>query len=437
VKLVGVDLGADEVRLARGERGLGGVRISAVERLPYERLATALPAGARVAVALPAAAATHRALTLPFRDRRRLARTVPLELLGHLAAEPADGVVAFDVLGPAAGGGVDVLAATVRRADVDAHLAPLARLGIVPARIDLAPLPLWHLLPGAPADAALVLADGARSALSVRRRGRLAGLRALDTPAEEADGFAAEVRWSLAALGGAPPVLVLAGPDAGTALAAALARALPARVDAVESVAGGRLPGGETAAACALAAGLVAGGGGGPTLAFAGAAREGLRLRRLGALAAAAVVLGAVDLGLVRHELVRRDAALAAAIRREATAVLPDASARAPRAALEAELAARGGRARGAGALGLLRELSVRVPAGLRLDLDELVVDPDELRLHGRAGSFEAVEALRRALAASPLLADVVADETRPSVDGRQVEFRVRGARRPAGGVRS
>src|SRR5439155_1577429 len=61
----------------------------------------------------------------------------------------------------------------------------------------------------------------------------------------------------------------------------------------------------------------------------------------------------------------------------------------------------------------------------------------DGIRLHGRAESFDAVDALRRGLAASPLLADVTAEETRTTVDGRRVEFRLRAARKPALGASS
>ena len=85
----------------------------------------------------------------------------------------------------------------------------------------------------------------------------------------------------------------------------------------------------------------------------------------------------------------------------------------------------------------MLRELSARVPPALRLDVDELAVERDGILLHGRAESFDAVDALRRALAASPLLADVTADETRTTVDGRRVEFRLRAARKPALGASS
>src|SRR5207247_360721 len=52
-----------------------------------------------VLTALPATAVTHRLLVLPFRDPRRLARTVRLELFGQLPDEPEDALVAYESLG--------------------------------------------------------------------------------------------------------------------------------------------------------------------------------------------------------------------------------------------------------------------------------------------------------------------------------------------------
>src|SRR5207247_717053 len=85
----------------------------------------------------------------------------------------------------------------------------------------------WNLLPATRDDQALVIADGAASALALRRGGRLAGLRALGASAREPAALASEVRWSLAALGGAPATVVVAGTDAGGARARAAAAALP------------------------------------------------------------------------------------------------------------------------------------------------------------------------------------------------------------------
>jgi type II secretion system protein L len=446
MRIIGLDVGEHEVRVAVGERRLGTLRLVSVERLPLSSdAALARLAGRRpdvVLSALPAAAVTHRFLTMPFRDRRRLARTVPFELRGQLPVEPATATVAFEVVG-AADGGATVLAAVARRPDLDAHVARLSAAGLPPARIDLAPLPVWNLLPDATGRLALLVADGARSALAVRHAGRPTGLRALAANARDAPALVAEVRWSLAGLGGTPDTIVLAGADATPALEAALAAAVGARVVRVSAAA--RLPiESGNLDACAIAAGLVVGAG---KRSRSGIALAGLDAsttagpRRAIALALLVVLAGGVDLALVRRDLVRRDAALVAAIHDEAVAALPDARIVAPRAQLEAAaLAARQSRARrGAttGALDTLRDLSTRVPAGLRLDLDELVIDADGVRLHGRGDSFDTVDALRRALATAPGLADVTADETRTTVDGKRVEFRLHATHRPAGGTSS
>jgi len=147
-----------------------------------------------------------------------------------------------------------------------------------------------------------------------------------------------------------------------------------------------------------------------------------------------------VNLGLWHARLSRRDAQLRDTVHAVAAAALPGAPLVAPRAELEAAVAAldRGAAPGGAaGALALLREASARVPASVRLDLDELVVEPGTLRLGGRTDSFDAVEALRRALAASPLLASVAAEEARATVDGHSVEFRLRAERRSTTGTSS
>ncbi len=442
-RLLGIDIAPGEVRIARGEHRLGGVRLTDVARLPLagETLATILARvggarrGAHVLTTLPPAAVAHRVLALPFRDRRRLARTVPLELAGQLAAEIEDAVVAFEPLAEG-GDGTTVLAVAARRADVDQRATLLATAGLAAARIDLAPLPAWNLVAAHAGDAALILADGTQSSVSVRRAGRVVALRALDRAPSDADAFAAEVCWSLAALGEPPPTIILAGADAASVLGALRAATRGISVVPIGRVATAR---GDDLDACAVAAGLVLGAGRtGSGLRLGGTQASAGSWRAAAALAAAAIVLAVVNLGLWHLRLAQHDATLRAAIRSAAAAVLPEAPLAAPRAELEAAVAALGdGHRDAAGALALLREASARVPAAIHLDLDELVVEPQALRLGGRAASFEAVEALRRALAASPLLASVAAEETRATVDGRGVEFRLRAERRTAPGTSS
>src|SRR5436309_840847 len=305
MRILAIDVGERELRVASAVRAFGAVRLGAVERIAFadraelaaalERLAASRPQA--IVTALPAALVTHRILTFPFRGRHRLAATVPFELLGQLPAAPDDPVVAFERLARTESGTV-VLAAVARRADVDASLEPLVAAGLAPARVDLAPLPVWNLVPAAAGDTALGLADGERSALSVRRGGPIAGPRPLGAAA------------------GRPR---LVAPRAQ--LEAAVASALRQRT-------------------------------------------------RLG----------------------------------DGTSILE-----------------------------VLRELSTRVPGTVSLDLDQLTIDGDSLDLRGRAASFDTVEALRRALASTPFLTEVTADETRATVDGRGVEFRLRAARRPSG----
>jgi hypothetical protein len=449
VRLLAIEIAEREVRVAWGERGIGAARLTAVERVPLDggaeplRAALAGLAAARPAVVLttlPLALCTHRLLRLPFRDRTRLARTAPLELLGQLPVAPDDLVVATRPTGQTAGG-TEVLAAAGRRADVDARAATFAEAGLTDARIDLAPIPALALVPDEVTSAALVIADGTSSAVAIRRDGRLAGLRALASDARDPLALGGEVRWTLRALGFSGPVCC-AGADA-VRVQPALAAALETAVDALApSTAIAGAGSAEDLVACAVPVGLILGEGrrSAAGLTFTGDRDDGARRwRRPAALAAAALLLGLVDVALVRASLVHRELALSRAASEVAAAALPGTPVSAARAQLEEAVAARR-RLRPAGdvpVLEVLRELSARVPDTLRLDLDELVVEPEAVRLHGQAESFDAVEALRTALAASPIMREVVADETRSTVDGKRVEFRLRAVRRTAVGAPS
>jgi hypothetical protein len=290
---------------------------------------------------------------------------------------------------------------------------------------------------------AVLVVDGQRSAVTIRRDGQLAGLRALTAAAEEPAALVAEARWVLAALGGAPGTLVLAGSGTAAVRAAVSGAGLAPTVAWLPEVAALPLGAAEDLSACAVAAGLVIGAGRSATasLTFARGREPATRRARVPvALAATAAVLGVLDWGIVRHGLVRQDARLRTAIHDEAAAVLPEGRLAAPRAELEAAVASARQRMAPAGASGplaLLHELTTHLPAALRLDVDELVIAPDAVSLHGRTESFEAVDALARALARSRLLGEVAAADTRTTVDGRQVEFRLRATRRVEGEISS
>jgi len=442
-RLLAVELAPGEVRLARAERRLGATRLVELARHPYADQATLAavlaPALAwrptTIVTALPLARASHRVLTLPFRDPRRLTETVPLELAGQLPVDVGDAATGFVPI-ETSSAGTRVVAALARRAEVDGLRKTLAAAGAPAARVELAPLAAWHVVePARAQSAALVVADGGASALALRRDGRHAGMRALATdPSTDAKAFATEVRWVVGALGGAPQI-VLAGPDASAALAETLAAGTGIPVESLEAAArpGWREP---LVGPCVLVAGLAVG----TALALDEApASAGVRPRRVAALAAAVTALAVADVALVRARLERRDAGLVAAIHATAAAALPAGTPIvAPRTQLEA---AAGEQARRpvapAGVLTLLRELSARVPAEVRLDLDTLSVEDGVLRLHGRTDRYETIDALARALATSPALHDVAPEDARATVDGRGVEFGLRATWRPVVGAPS
>jgi Tfp pilus assembly protein PilN len=441
-RLLGLDLTATELRMARAERRLGTTRLVSCTRVPCATpdarraaLESALEWGPSLIVAaLPLAELGHRVLTLPFRDARRLGETVTLELVGQLPADPGD-VVAGHLGLETSSDGTRVLAAVARRGRLASLCATLADAGAPPARVDAALVGVAHLVEATrAADAALLLADGSRSAVVVRRNGRLAGLRALATdPAVDPAAFDREARWTLTALGGASRIVLL-GPGASSDAAARIARATGVATESIEDVAAAGWRADELAA-CGVAAGLVAG----PGLVLHRAVHSTASPRRIGALAAAALLLAVADTGIVRWQLARRDGALVEAVRATASAALP-AGTRivAPQAQLEAAAGALARRSATAGnVLGLLREISARLPSDLRLALDELSLDGDVLRVRGRTDRFESIDVVARALAGSAALHDVAAEESRAAVDGNGVEFGLRATWRPAVGAPS
>jgi hypothetical protein len=443
MRLLGLDATPTELRIVRAERRFGATRLVDCVRLPcataearHAALDRALAwRPTTIVAAVPLARTAHRLLTLPFRDARRIRETVALELVGQLPADPGDLAAGHLVVehGPT---GSRVLAAVARAAALRELCATLEQAGAAPHRIDVALVGAWHLVDSTQvSDGALVLADGDRSAVAVRRDGCVAGVRALATdPRTDGPRFVREVAWVLEALGAAPHVVVLGG-DAGARVIDDIASVTGRRVVRLADVTTSAWRG-DDMAACAVAAAPLAGAG--LTLHEAGEV-EGRRGSRVAALAAVAALVAVVDVGLVRWHLARQDAALRAAIEATAAAVLPPGTrVVAPRLQLEAAAGANDAHAATPGQLlGLLRELSDRLPAQVRIALDELALDGDVLRLRGRTDRYETIDVVTRALAGAAGLRDVAAEESRAAIDGRGVDFAVRATWRPVVGAPS
>ncbi len=99
--------------------------------------------------ALPADRVAKRLLELPFKDARRLHQVVPFALEEHLPFPVDDAAVAFTRVGRE-GDHTLVMAAMVRKTDLQHHLDLLQKAGLDPKTVTLAPLALAAMFTRAP-----------------------------------------------------------------------------------------------------------------------------------------------------------------------------------------------------------------------------------------------------------------------------------------------
>lgn len=430
---IGLDGTSARLRVATAERRPGqppalGVTTGSAGEIAAAMRRTGVGRGRRLLAAVALARTTHRLFTLPFASPRTLAEVVPLELRGQLPADPADACVGFEIVRRSAID-ADVLAFVARVRDLEAAAEPARALGNAARGLLPAPLALrWLLAPGF--RGLVLVADGCDSTVTRWDDGRPRALRALAADARDPAALARELTWTLPALGGDDEPFVVAGADASDELVAACRAARPTAVHlAGAHLAIGMDPRAVRTApvACGLALAALD-----PHAAIPfplAGAQGALVTPRLKRLVAAAAALAVVDWGIVRFELARRETRVRAALEQTAARALRDEPIVAPRAQLEAALARDGGesgRAAPGSALERWREVSDRIPPGLIVDLSRLTFDGEDLQLAGTAPTFESVDTLRRALAASARLRDVTTDEVRTTVAGDRVGFRLR-----------
>ncbi len=462
-----LDVGSRTLRAALVERTLRSQRVLGVYAHPRGSggdLAADLRALAaqhgiawdEVVSALPGDAVTHRILDLPFADRRRLEQTVPFELESHLPFELDETVIDFQVLGSNDDGTSRVLAVSAPKAAVRAHLAALADAGVDPRLVDLGSLAALNLVRDAAAArggrVAFVTLDAERATVAVLNDGRLTGFRVVSggVAGGDLDACLREVRWSLLALadGDALDALWVGGDAVDTPGAvAALGRVLGTTPQTLDAVALATVPvalrGKQSQFATTLGLALRQTGDAAP---FGVDLRRGefayhrereavwRGLARAGILAAIAVALMVASFLLDARQLAARRDAVRAEIRTLFTAALPGvrtivnekAQLQNEIAALEKQRRLFGGLAPSAPrAIDVLRALTAAVPPDVTLDIEELSLDGETLRIRGSTNTYEAVEAVKRGLASRPEFRNVEAKDVRQSVDGQKVDFRL------------
>ena len=423
--------------------------------------------GDTVLVSLPAHRGVLRNLSLPFRDMRRIRQTIGFALDEHVPFEPEDVVVDFRRLPvQQTPQQTQVLAAAMPKGEIADNLALLTDAGLEPGVLDLDVFGLADAAVlgsgGLPARTAILHAGAERTLLTLMYDSVPVFARSLapSLPAEggdlpDAERLVRQLQHTLYACEDTlrqpyePDLLLLLGPyqEELSRLAVSLeaSTGIPSRVWQLQSP--GYQPSGAPVEAYHPASHAIALGS-----ALRGLHRQirGFNLRRgefaphsnlrelrgklvaLGVLACAVAALGLGNLYLQNHFKAQRLAQVQDGIAELFSEIVPGARMVQPLAQAQEQMRDLDRRLRAFGGLKgtqlstlqILREFSARVPAPLKVEVDNLTINDDMVELSASAASYENVVGLQSALAASPLLDDVTINNTRQG-SNNTVQFRL------------
>jgi general secretion pathway protein L len=427
---------------------------------------------------LPGDLVTLRTFFLPFRDRKRLDQTVPFELETQVPFGLDEVVVDYHILHRDRSG-CTLLAALVRRTDLEAHLALLRDAGLDPKVVDLGPLVTLNVLSllgnDLPETFAYIGGNLRRTVVALYRNRQLVGLRTLvptvPVTAVETEttisgnghqtelsrrvaALIGEIRWTLLALNGAPldaglPCLVAGDGGAFDQIDEEVAATLDLSVRRLDQSTLRNVPAALRAELSSFVSPLglalreVA-----PNDALGVNFRQGEfayhrgadELRRAswrtGALALVVVALMITDTYMGYQQLVRRLDLVNAQIRNVFSQTLPDARRITddPLSQLQGEIDAVQKRAQllagvvppaGATAIDVARTISTAIPGSLKIDIDEYVMDTEGVRIKAKTDSFETADAVKQGLLNTHYFADVQVKDVKTAPDGKGVDFRI------------
>ena len=423
--------------------------------------------GDNVLASLPAHRGILRNLALPFRDMRRIRQTIGFALDEHVPFEPEDVVVDFRRLPvQPTPQQTHVLAAAMPKRVIADSLALLTDAGLEPGVLDLDVFGVADaaVLGGInlPGKTAVLHAAAERSLLTLMHDGApvfarslAQGPQAQDREAPDTERLVRQLQHTLYACEDTlrqayePDLLLLSGPcrEQLPTLATGMEEStgIPTRVWQLQAP-GYQPPGGPVEGHHPAANDVALGS------ALRGLHRQlrGFNLRRgefaphsnlrelrgklvaLGVMACAVGALGLGNLYLQNHFKAQRLDQVQNGIASVFSEMLPGARMVQPLAQAQERMRDLERRVRAFGGLAgsqlstlqILRELSARVPASLRLEVDNLAISGDSVEMSASAASYDNVVSLQSALAASPLLADVTINNTRQG-SNNTVQFRL------------
>jgi Tfp pilus assembly PilM family ATPase len=436
--------------------------------------------------ALPGELVTWRTFFVPFRDRRRLDQTVPFELEAEVPFGLDEVIVDYHALQRDKNGTV-VLAALVQRTDLEKHLGLLAEAGIDPKVVDLAPLATLNVLrlveKDLPDRFIYIGGSGRQLTVAIYRDKHLAGLRTIvlasagaDEETHEGNGrppreenwlsqVIGEIRWTLTVLneGAIEPGTICFVSGKGVQfdeISQALQSGLELTTRRIEVKESPRFPRSLAADVATFAGPLglalreVA-----PNEALGVNFRRGeftyhkaqeevrRAVSRSGFLLAGVICLIVASTFMEYRRLQVQARSLENGVRDVVAQTIPEARnapdpVRMLRQAIETEkskMAVLGEVAAldGGTVVDAMRTVALALPATIKVEADEFIMDPDSIRMKAVTDSFETADSIKQKIVATDYFADVQVKDVKQSKDGQSVNFRLilvfKGSSAPAG----
>jgi len=460
-RLIGIDIDRKTLRLAVLARDQGTLSVVLVLEILHEEATDQLPRlrdflngdfhfADRLAACLPSSAALVRRLTFPFCDRRKIAAALSFELAGQLPVALDDYTTVMQP--PVRKGEVaSTVAAAVKTTLLAETIAPFDAQGIPLHILDLAPYAYVAGLKDFLADGILVCAMEQEICLALIRSGEVIDYLQLPLGVSIPVADLARVIHRQATVlgraqqpGGMP--LQLMGPLATPELVAAL-NMLREQVELLaidingQTIAAPFLP----AVALALRAADT-----GKEQAFN--LRQGVfalkgewaGLRKTLIMAACLAGLTLITVGASmglryydkQHQVTLLEQQMAALYRES----FPNAT-KAVDVPLQMKSAIRQLQEEAGiisldqpSSLQVLRTLS-ELPKSLSVDMDEVTMERNEVRVSGQTSTFEEVNSMAETLRRSPYFEKVEVSESKMGLDGKQVSYRLRMTLGGKGGV--
>ena len=450
-RLIGIEIGNHKLRVAILIRDKGQLSVSALLSRDYadpdelttqleEILAGEFKIGDQLVASLPARSAYVRRLEFPFRDEKKIAAAIPFELSSQLPIAVDDCATAIQQ-SQQTDEGASVATATVPADTLLNMLTPFEEAALPLHLIDLAPFCYVAGLGEQVGDGILICATDQETTVSLVQDGRLEDYRILPAgTGQEPAALCQQLRREIRVLKHIAVAENLPISLMGEGITQELAEALQnseQRVTILSLELGGQVIDGEYMPAVALALRAL-----GTKQDRSFNFRQGkyalkgewANLKRKVVLLAALlgmvllIMLGSMTFKYV--DKTGRDEQLQAEIVNVYRTLFPKATTIVD-VPMQLKSAIRDLQQKGsliigdqASTLAILKEISL-LPEPVTVEIQEFALGPEELKLAGRAGSFETVNQMARKLGESPLFSKVQVSDAKMSLDGSRIDFRL------------